>query len=94
MVRVQSSVPYKVTQFVQINSMAYGTQVQCRIQKGSSNPHPKPTLIISFILDKSMFERILYESDKSEIHLYLLQAILSPFLWIGTIMDQFVHTME
>ena len=36
-----------------------------------------------------MYERILYQVDKNEIPLKLLQSILSPFLWISTITGSF-----
>ena len=36
-----------------------------------------------------MFEIIWYEVDKYEIPLRLSKSVLSPFLWIGTLMDSF-----
>ena len=36
-----------------------------------------------------MLDKILYVVGKSDMPLQLLQSVLSPFLWIGTIIDSF-----
>jgi len=36
-----------------------------------------------------MLDKILYVVGKSDMPLWLLQSVLSPFLWIGTMIDSF-----
>jgi hypothetical protein len=41
-------------------------------------------------LERRLFDKILYDIDSSDIPQYLLQSVLSPTLWIDTIIDSFL----